>query len=274
MGRSLNVFITVTFMFLLRSALAQEDSLLQLRLIKKLDGGFSNFEVDNPGNIFLINNAGQIKKLSINFDSVGLYNNEKQYGNITSVDATNPLKILVYYNDFTTTVLLGRFLEVRNVIDLHRVGILQLKCITQSYDNNYWLYDEWDRKIKKINEYGKVLLESADFSVLFKKIVTPSYLIDSNGLLYLYDHRRGWLVFDHYGALKNKYDLVGWTDVQVSGKNLTGRDLAYFYLFNPESLLFRKIKLNITLNNITKIINRSNRWFILRNNCLEVYQAY
>ena len=255
MGRSLRVFITVTFIFLLRSALAQQDSLLQLRLIKKIDGDFPDFVVDVPGNIFLINNAGQIKKLSINFDSVGMYSNEKQYGNISSVDATNPLKILVYYNDYITTVLLGRFLEVRNVIDLHSYGILQSKGITQSYDNNYWLYDEWDRKIKKINEYGKVLLESADFSMLLKKSFIPSYLVDVNGLLYLYDYHCGWLVFDHYGALENKYDFVGWTDVQVSGKNLTGRDLSYFYLYNPNRLLVKKIKLNITLNNITKIIN-------------------
>ncbi len=261
-------------MFLLRLALAQGDSLLQLRLIKKLDGEFSNFTVDDPGNIFLINNCSQIKKLSSNFDSVGMYNDEKQYGSITSVDATNPLKIMVYYNDFTTMVVVGRFLEVRNIIDLHSHGILQIKVITQSYDNNYWLFDEWDRRIKKINENGKVLLESADFSMLFKKSFIPSYFIDINGLLYLYDYSCGWLVFDHYGALKNKYDYVGWTDVQVSGKNLTGRDLAYSYLFNPERLLFKRIKLNITLNNITKVINRSNRWFILRNNCLEVYQAY
>lgn len=274
MGRRLKVFITAAYIFLMRSAIAQEDSLLQLRCIKKLDGEFSNFTVDDPGNIFLLNTSGQIKKLSSNFDSVGLYNDEKQYGSITSVDATNPLKILVYYNDFTTTIVLGRFLEVRNVIDLTGHGILQVKVITQSYDNNYWLFDEWDKKIKKINENGKVLLESADFSMLFKKSFSPSYFIDFNGLLYLYDYNRGWLVFDHYGALINKYDLVGWTDVQVSGKNLIGRDQDYFYLFNQERLLFKRIKLNITLNNIIKVINRSHRWFILRNNCLEVYQAY
>jgi hypothetical protein len=274
MDRSLKVFITATFIFLLRSVSAQEDSLLNLKLIKKIDGGFTNFTVDDPGNIFLINSSGQIKKLVSNFDSVGLYNTEQQYGNVTSVDATNPLKILVYYNDFTTAVVLGRFLEVRNIINIQSYGILQAKVITHSYDNNYWLFDEWDRKIKKINDNGKVLLESADFSMLFKESFSPSYLIDINGLLYLYDYSRGWLVFDYYGAMKNKYDFFGWTDVQVAGKNLTGRDHAYFYLFNPTRLLFTRIKLNITLNNITKVINRSCRWFILRNNCLEVYQAY
>lgn len=274
MGRILKISIAVTFIFLLHSAFAQEDSLLQLRLIKKIDGVFTNFAVDEAGNTFLISVSGQIKKLSTGFDSVAMYSDEKQYGGITSVNTTNPLKIIVYYNNFTTIVVLGRFLELRNEINLSSHGILQVKCISQSYDNNYWLFDEWDRKIKKIDDKGVVLLESADISLLLKKSFSPSYLIDTNGLLYLYDFNFGWLVFDHYGAIKNKYELLGWKDVQVSGKNLTGRDRSCFYLYNPSQLLVTKFKLNINLNNITKVINRSSSWFILRNNCLEVYQTY
>lgn len=274
MGTILRALITVCFLFVLLPAFPQEDSLLHLKLIKKINGVFSGFDVDNQDNLYLVNSLEQIIKLNGNFDSVGIYNDEKHYGGLTSIDVTNPSKILACYNDFRAVVVLGSHLETKTALDLSRQGILQAKVIVPGYDNNYWLYDEWDRKIKKININGKILLESADFSTLFKQSYSPSFLADHKGSLYLYDISNGWLVFDYYGALKSKYELRGWTDPQVVGQYLTGRDQSYFYLYNPERLTSIRVKLNISLNSIIRIINRLNQWYILRDNCLEIYQAY
>ena len=65
--------------------------------------------------------------------------------------------------------MLDRFLNVRNTIDLRSSGILQARAVAQSYDNNYWVFDELESKIKKVDDNGKVLLESADFRMILPR---------------------------------------------------------------------------------------------------------
>jgi hypothetical protein len=118
---------------------------------------------------------------------------------------------MVFYRDFTTVMVLDGLLGFRNITDLRNRNISEVKAIARSYDNNYWLFDEWDDKIKKVDENGKVLMESPDFRILFQDVPDPSYIADRNGLLYLYDSRTGWLVFDYYGSagLREKADRKG-----------------------------------------------------------------
>jgi hypothetical protein len=79
---------------------------------------------------------------------------------------------------FTTKILqpiltLDRFLNIRNTIDLRKADILQAKAVAQSYDNNYWVFDELDNAIKKIDDNGNVLFKSSDFRVLFSEQYNP-----------------------------------------------------------------------------------------------------
>src|SRR4029079_5095559 len=121
-------------------------------------------------------------KLNQNLDSIGVFNDMRRYGNIYLLDVSNPLKIIVYYRDFTTILVLDRFLKLINTVDLRRYGILQAKAVAQSYDNNYWVFDELDNTLKKIDDAGDVLLQSADFRILFSEPYNPSYIIDEDGL--------------------------------------------------------------------------------------------
>ena len=59
------------------------------------------------------------------------------------IDATNPLKILVYYREFTTIIELDRFLNIVNTIDLRNQNILQAKAVGLAYDNNVWVLMSW-----------------------------------------------------------------------------------------------------------------------------------
>ena len=107
-------------------------------LEKRFEGGISDFAVDNLGSIYLFYKTDQLKKLDANGDSVGVFNAVRKYGQLYSIDVTNPLKILLYYKDFGTIVTLDRFLNVRNTIDLRRLNIFQAKAVGLSFDNNVW----------------------------------------------------------------------------------------------------------------------------------------
>lgn len=167
-----------------------------------------NISVDNLGNLYFISPEGQIKKLSNKLDSVGLFNNVRQLGMIECIDVTNPLKILVFYKNFSTILVLDRFMNVKATVDLRKQNILQASAVALSFDNLIWVYDELDNKLKKIDENGAVVFESTDLRLVFNEVKPIEKIIDVDGTLYLYNSTNGLLLFDYYGAFKKKFPLL------------------------------------------------------------------
>lgn len=220
---------------------AQKDSLLPLVLKQTIAGRFQNFTTDNLGNIYLVASSNQIKKVNVKGDSIAVYNDVKRYGNISFVDASNPLKVLVYYKDFATVVVMDRLLNVRNTIDLRKQDIYQVQAIASSYDGGIWIFDEQNSRIKRIDDLGKVIMESADLRMIFDDAPQPQKLFDRDGQLYLYDSSKGIFVFDYYGAFKNTYSFVGNADLQVIDKNtITARSNNNLILYRPVTLQMDK----------------------------------
>lgn len=271
MGRI--IFICCCIFILSFSAKANADTTLHLTLEKNIPGSYANFYADNLGNVYLVSKTNQIKKLDEHFDSVSVFNDVRRYGNIYSLDVTNPLKLLVYYKDFTTILILDRFLNIRNTIDLRRADILQAKAVALSYDNNYWVFDELDNAVKKIDDNGNVLFKSSDFRVLFSEQFNPSYIVDANGLLYLYDEKKGWLVFDYYGTFKRRIDVVNRQDMQIFNNQIVSHDSTYFYYYNTKSFSEIKMKPDINLSTALKVQQALNKIFVLQKDGLSVYTA-
>ncbi|MFZ9386473.1 MAG: hypothetical protein ACO25B_01205 [Chitinophagaceae bacterium] len=199
---------------------AQTDT--SFRLLRVVTGDITGFTVDNLDNLYLLNSRNQVKKFNSNGDSVAVFNDIRKYGQATLIDVSNPLKVLLYYRDFATVVMLDRFLNAVNTVDLRKAGVLQARTVGQSYDNKIWVYDEFEAKLKKIDEDGKLLLETADFRMILGQAITPVKISDENKYVYLYDPARGVYVFDYYGALKNGILIQQWQNFKVSGKYIFG----------------------------------------------------
>lgn len=185
-------------------------------------GNINNFSVDNLGNLYVLNAAGFLKKMNANGDSLNVFNDVRRYGGISTIDVTNPLKLLLYFRDFSTVVMLDRFLNQINTIDLRKTGIFQAKAIGLSYDNNLWIYDEQAAKLKKLDDEGKVIMETVDLRQILTIQPSPHQLIDRDGFVYLYDKTKGLLVFDYYGMLKNELPITGIENFQVIGNTVVG----------------------------------------------------
>ncbi|MDP4264961.1 MAG: hypothetical protein Q8941_20705 [Bacteroidota bacterium] len=212
--------ISLLLLLMMGFANAQMDT--SFKWVKSIKGDIVAFTVDNLDNIYLLSSTSQVKKLNANGDSVAVFNDVKKFGQATLIDVSNPLKVLLYYKDFATIVVLDRYLNIRNTIDLRKQNILQVQAIGQSYDNKIWLYDELENKLKKIDEDGKLLLETPDFRFLFGSAPSPQKIFDEDQYLYLYDSAQEVFVFDYYGALKNKILISGWQNFKVAGRYIFG----------------------------------------------------
>jgi hypothetical protein len=240
-------------------------------LSKTIQSDIVDFTVDNLGNIYLLSKDNQLKKLDANGDSAAVYNAVTKYGNVFFIDATNPLKILLYYKDFATIISVDRFLNVINTIDLRSLNIFQVKAIGVSYDNNVWIFDELDAKLKRIGVDGSLIDQTTDFRQLFDTIPDPSTIIDQNGLVYLYDTAHGVYVFDHYGYLKNHVQLKDWLDFTVIDKNLMGRNENFFLKYQLNTLNIEQQAMSNAYRNAIKIKIMPASIYVLKKNTLEIY---
>ena len=216
--KKLNFLCIALLVFI--SSRGQSDT--TFRLLRVMKGDFVEFTVDNLDNIYVLNSRNQVKKFNSNGDSIGVYNDVKKYGTATLIDVSNPLKVLLFYRDYGTVVMLDRFLNSVNSIDLRKQNILQSRAIAQSYDNKIWVYDELENKLKKVDEEGKLLQETSDFRLILGSAPTPVKIFDENRYVYVYDSIYGVYVFDYYGALKNNIMIQHWQNFKVAGKFIFG----------------------------------------------------
>lgn len=269
MGRIIFLILILSTFFAFTTQ--ANDSTLQLQLIKSIAGSYKNFEVDNLGNVYLISKNNQVKKMSPTLDSMGVYNDTRRLGNITAIDVTNPLKILVFYKDFSTIIVLDRFLNMVNAIDLRAENLLQVSCIASSYDNNIWLFDELENQVKKIDEFGKVILKFTDLRLLFEKTFLPNKMIDNDGKLYLHDTENGLLTFNYYGAFYNNYSIVGLSDISILEGKLNGFLKNDICEFDLRLMLSKSKKISNCHHAIKRLIVAHNTLFCLSKQQLECY---
>jgi len=250
---------------------AQTDS--AFKFVKSIKGEFSWFNVDNLNNVYVLTNTNQLKKIDENGDSVGVFNDVKRYGNPFSVDVTNPLKILLYYRNFSTVVILDRLLSLRNTINFRNQNIFTVQALATSYDNNIWLFDEQEYKLKKIDETGKLLQETTDWRQLFDAVPSPKRLIDRDNYVYLYDPEKGFYIFDYYGSFKNKLPFLNWSDVEVSGKNIYGFRNNILYSYELHSLSLKEYKLPAYIGNYQSIKAMNGKIYLNKGDRIDVYQV-
>lgn len=240
-------------------------------LQQKIRGEFTDFTVDNLGNLYVLNRTGQLKKMGPTGDSIAVFNNVRQYGKIHFIDVTNPLKVLLYFKDFGTVVILDRFLNTRATLDLRRLQLFQVKSIGQAYDNNIWAFDELESKLKRVGEDGRIIDQSADFRLIFDSMPSPSFIVDQNKLVYLYDTAKGVYLFDYYGAFKNRIRFTGWIDFSVINNTLFGRDAGMLYRYEPGTLNLLQYPIPAAMQNARKIKIMPGNLYLLRDHQLEIY---
>ena len=249
----------------------QSDS--AFRFVKWIPGNYIYLNVDMLDNIYLITAGNQLKKINGNGDSLAVFNDVKKYGNPSYIDVTNPLKILVYYKNYSTVVVLDRLLTERNTINLRNHHIFSVQAVATSYDNNIWLFDEQDYKLKKINEEGEMLQESSDLRQLMDSVPSPQVIIDNENQVFLYDTSRGFYIFDYYGAMKNTIPFLKWNDVAVSGKQMMGFSEKKLFSYQLNSLNLKTYRLPHFFKDYDAIKAINGKLYLLKKDGVEIYSV-
>lgn len=198
----------------------QAQSVLSIGAVKD---EFSFFTTDNLGNMYTVRKH-ELKKfkpdgtLWLRFSDISL-------GDISFVDATNPMKILVFYKDFSRIQFVDNMLAERSpVIQLQQLGFDQTVVSCTSFDNGFWLFDQLNFELVRFNQD---LIQTQDIKNLNQILgyeFTPNFLTEHNNWLYMNIPDKGILVFDIFGTYFKTIPLFGLTEFQVYN------DLVYFLM--------------------------------------------
>lgn len=233
-----------------------------------------NFAADPFGNIYLAFATGQITKLNEKGDSTGIFNLARKYGIPGSIDVSYPLKLLFYYPPYTTLVVTDRFFNLLNTIDLRRVNLFQVKALAPAYDGQYWIYDEQEARLVKMNDQGVITLQTTGFRQLFDEVPVPVSITDDNGLVYLYDPEKGVYVFDYYGTLKTHIPLLNWEFVHARGKTVYGLQNGQLMAHRLDQPLTQNTPLPGTFGNIKKMMIAYNRLYLMQEGKIYIFHVH
>jgi hypothetical protein len=133
------------------------------------------------------------------------------------------------------------------------------------------VFDEFESKLKRISDEGKLLDQFTDFRLLFDSTPSPQYIVDQNKQLYLYDSLKGVFIFDYYGGFKNRIQFRGWKDFSVISNLIYGRDQEYIYRYEPGTLKLERYQIPFSMTNTRKLLIVPGKIYLLRDNKLQVY---
>lgn len=247
---------------------AQQQTLVA---VKTYVGEYKQFAVDKLGNEYFLQKNDQFKKVNPQGDSMGVFNDVRRFGKVSSINTQNPLRTILFYKDFRNIVMLDRFLHVVNTIDLRKQNLFQVNVIAPSFDNNIWIFDEQESKLKKIGEDGKKIIETTDLRTVLGEAITPVYLSDQNGFVYVFDSQKGMYIFDYYGALKSKIALLGWKDVEVFGNTILGIKDSTLMRYTTGSLQIKSIPLPKEVTQSLKMVTNATSFYFLTPNAILQY---
>ena len=175
-------------------------------LIKSIEVSGDYISTDNLGNVYLIDD-NKLTKYDENGNILFTYASLID-GNITGIDVSNPMKILLFYKDFSRIKFLDNKLSVKgDYVGLQDISLEQANLACLSYENSFWVYDPLSIKIYRIDQNLQINQSSSNISQLTGFSFNPSYMIEYNNLLYISDTAKGIFIFDRYAGLTKTIPL-------------------------------------------------------------------
>lgn len=230
-------------------------------LLKKISKpGIIGLHADPLGNFYL-NTPTEIFKYN-QFDTLFSRYSELQNGAITSIDVSNPMKIVVFYATFSKVVFLDNTLNTTFVsTDLYSLGLETATAVCTSYDNGFWVYDAPTFSLTRINSFGEPDRTVKNINQLTGTEIRPSFMLEKENTLYLYDDRIGVFVFDIFGGFLKKIPLVGIDRFSVVDKNL------YFLRENRfiklDTRIYQESTSSLPVENVKNAIVEKDKLYIL-----------
>ncbi|MBP9789742.1 MAG: hypothetical protein KBD57_04325 [Bacteroidia bacterium] len=173
---------------------------------------------DKLGNAYVIV-GNQLLQFDKNGKPLANYS-KNNFGELRSVDASNPMKLMLFYPDFAQIVILNTKLAEKSIIHLRASEINQPIVSCNSENGGYWIYDNDDDQLKKLDLNLQIQYQSGNLTQMIGYKVQPRFLLEEDGFVYMSDPENGIFVFDLFGTYYKLLPFKGLKTFQVIDQNI------------------------------------------------------
>jgi len=169
-------------------------------------------------------------------------------GNIYNISIYNPLKIVVFYKDFNTVVILDNTLnEIQKLQFLNK----NITLVAKAGENELWLYNADEQQLELYNYKTKSIIgKTQPYSIL-----NPLQLKGNANYAWIQTKSNKLEVYNNYGSLVKSYKLE-FSNFNILSNNriLFNKDNSFYFSDNKK--LSTNLKIPFKINSVTMANNK------------------
>ncbi|MFW6302486.1 MAG: hypothetical protein ACOC01_03080 [Bacteroidales bacterium] len=171
---------------------------------------------DHLDNVYIIE-ANRLEKYNADFELQAAYDYQTS-GVITTVDVSNPLRILVYSANANEILFLDKQMSIiGNPVLLDEMGYYDVSAVCSATRGGFWLHDAQSQQIVNIDQHGNAGL-TASISERFSGL--PNQLYEKNNKLFLGFEEQGIMVYNVMGAHETSFPLKYQKNFKIINQNI------------------------------------------------------
>jgi len=232
-------------------------------------------KVDNLNRIYLVNDKNVVINYSPDKKELYRYANNRS-GRISTVDVSNPLRVVVFYDDFNHIKVLDNTLSVINELSLSEM-YSDITACSSSNDGHLWIYDPIKFRLLKIRDNGDILVESSNVNDFGMNNVMISEIMEKNNTVVLCDKNQGFYFFDNLGQYQFSF-----ADIDIKHITFDGRQLVYYtstsglksfhFRTKKENLIPNPLKMGPQIDDLQYIIFHEARYYYVYTHGIDLYE--
>lgn len=209
-----------------------------------LNDALGNIYTVKENNLILYSNEG--KKLYTYSNSF--------LGNISMIDVTDPMRILLFFKEFNKVIFLSNKLaEIGSPIELDNSGYSQVSICCTSNSGGFWIFDSQMLQLIHLNSNLEADRKGTIIQSVFNKSENiPVKLLENNDIIYMSVPKTGLLLFDKFGVFKKLIPITEINYFQIIGDNiiyLSENKLCSYSLIKNE--LIQEINLDLKIKSVS-----------------------
>lgn len=228
-----------------------------------------NIQTDRLGNLYVVSKTNQLYKYGPGGKLLSTLN-YKYLGNITHVDATNPLEIYVFYKELNMVVFLDNNLAYRGEMKLSDYGIGQAGAVCRSFDNGIWIFDLGDLQLKKMDKNGENLLTTGNIKQYVSQPGAVLFLYDDNEKVYVNDSANGVIMFNIFGTYAKTLPIRGCTEIKVISDEVYYWQIPLLKKYRQKSFDTQQFTLPDAMK-VTDVSIEKGRIYLLKSDRVSIY---
>jgi len=258
------LFLAFTSLFFL--APAQES----LQFFQEVAAEGQIFTTDRLGNFYVAN--GPILK---RFTQNGRPERDFRAispGNISRVDASNPMHILVFYRDFNQAVFLDRNLTQKSrPLSFTEIGIENAELVCSSSKGGIWVLNWLKRELVYIDNEMRIAFRKSLPVGVIPASQPPGFMTEDENHLYISFQGAGILQFDLMGNYRGLHPVDAALDFQVSRNDFLFVQLNKVNIYSPARHT-RTVETGINMQ-ILSVRREGNNFFVFTGEEVVIFNA-